>query len=148
MEHPATPEPTLVRRVFALWSIRIPASFEQTFVHEDDYWHAWDRSRSVSLTSIRVTDGDRLVSPRELLRAFPPLHGRLVETPTGLQGWAVEAPAVPPARASRHISGALATEGQVLIATITSDDLGWATSTWLSIRLEAAFSRARRWRRD
>jgi len=148
MEHLAAPEPTVDRQVFAFWSIRIPASFEETFVHGDDCWHAWDPYRSVSLTSILVTDGDRLVSSRELLRTFPRLPGDPVETPPGLQGWAVVAPAGPAARASRVISGALATEGRLLIATLTGDDLGWATSTWLSIRLKAASSRARGRRRD
>jgi len=143
MEHLAAPEPTVDRQVFAVWSIRIPASFEETFVHGGDYWHAWDPYRSVSLTSILVTDGDRLVSSRELLRTFPPLPGDPVETPPGLQGWAVVAPAEPAARTSRVISGALATEGRLLIATLTGDDLGWATSTWLSIRFGAATGRRR-----
>jgi hypothetical protein len=135
MEAIASPlEPTVIRQVFALWSIRIPASFEETFVHGDDYWHAWDADRSVSLTSIVVTDRGRPVGARELLRTIPPLVGELVGTPPGLVGWAVAAPAVQPARAPRAISGVIATDGRLLLATITGDDLGWTTSTWLSIR--------------
>lgn len=144
MEAIAAPlEPTIVRRVFALWSIRIPASFEETFVHGDDYWHAWDLNRSVSLTSIVVTDRGRPVRARKLLRTFPPLTGDRVATPPGLQGWAVVAPVVQPARASRAISGVIATDGRLLLATITGDDLGWTTSTWLSIRHGDALRRAR-----
>jgi hypothetical protein len=143
MEAIASPlEPTVIRQVFALWSIRIPASFEETFVHGDDYWHAWDADRSVSLTSIVVTDRGRPVGPGELLRTFPPLTGDPVATPPGLVGWAVAAPAVQPARASRAISGVIATDGRLLLVTITGDDPNWTTATWLSIRYGAASGRS------
>ena len=135
MESVAAPvEPTVTRRVFPLWSIRIPVSFQEAFVHGDDYWHAWDADRSVSLTSMLVTDRGRPVRARTLLRAFPPLTGDPLATPAGLVGWAVAAPAVQPARASHAISGVIATDGRLLLATITGDDQGWTTSTWLSIR--------------
>lgn len=137
------PEPTAVRQVFALWSIRIPASFEETFVHGDDYWHAWDANRSVSLTSIVVTDRGRLVGAGELLRTIPPLAGEPVPTPPGLVGWAVAAPAAQPARASRAISGVIARDGRLLLATITGDDPRWTTATWLSIRHGQEVGRAR-----
>jgi hypothetical protein len=131
-------EPSVVRQVFAVWSIRIPASFEETFVHGDDYWHAWDPHRSVSLTSLVVSDRGRPVGAQELLRTFMPSPGDPVATPQGLAGWAVAAPAAQPARASRAISGVLATHGRVLLATITGEDPGWTISTWLSIRHGAA----------
>jgi len=144
MEATASPaEPTAVRRVFEFWSIRIPASFEETFVGEGDYWHAWDAGRSVSLTSIVVTDHGRLVGAGELLRAIPPSAGELVATPPGLVGWAVVAPVAQPARATRAISGVIATDGRLLLATITGEDVGWATVTWLSIRHGQEVWRAR-----
>jgi hypothetical protein len=135
-------EPTVIRQVFALWSIRIPASFDETFVHGHDYWHAWDADRSVSLTSIVVTDRGRPVGAGELLRTIPPLAGERVATPPGLVGWAVAAPAAQPARAPCAISGVIATDGQLLLATITGDDTHWATATWLSIRYGAATGRS------
>ncbi len=137
------PEPTVIRQVFALWSIRIPASFEETFVHGDDYWHAWDPNRSVSLTSMVVTDRGHPVRSRTLLRTFPPLPGYPVATPPGLVGWAVAAPAVQPARATRAISGVIATDGRLLLATIIGDDPRWTLATWLSIRHGEAVGRAR-----
>ena len=99
--------------------------------------------RSVSLTSMVVTDHGRPVGARTLLRAFPPLTGDPVAIPPGLVGWAVAAPAVQPARASRAISGVIATDGRLLLATITGDDLGWTTSTWLSIHQGAGHGSAR-----
>lgn len=136
-------ELTVVRRVFPHWSILIPASFEETFVHGDDYWHAWDPNRSVSLTSMVVTDRGRPVGTRSLLRTFPPLTGDPVAMPPGLKGWAVAVPAVQPALASRAISGVIATDGRLLLATITGNDPGWTTATWLSIRHGEALGRAR-----
>ena len=126
-----------------LWSIRIPASFGETFVREDDYWHAWDPNRSVSLTSIVVTDRGRLVEAAELLQTSPPLAGEPVPTPPGLVGWARAAPAAHRARASRAISGVIATDGRLLLATITGDDARWTTATWLSIRHGEARGSAR-----
>ena len=135
MEAIASPlERTVIRQVFALWFMRIPASFEEAFVHGDNYWHAWDADRSVSLTSIVVTDRGRPVGARELLRTIPPLAGEPVDTPPGVVRWAVAAPAVQPARAPRAISGVIATDGRLLLATITGDDPRWTSATWLSIR--------------
>ncbi|OGO53799.1 MAG: hypothetical protein A2V84_09970 [Chloroflexi bacterium RBG_16_70_13] len=131
----ATVEPTIVRRVFPAWSIEIPAGFEETFVADDSYWHAWDEARSVSATSLVITEAGRPVSAPALLRQFPPVAGRPVAAlPNGLVAWAVTAAATRPARASRLLSGLLATDGRLLIATVTSDDLAWAERTWLSIR--------------
>lgn len=54
--------------------------------------------------------------------------------PTGFDGWALDVEAEQPARASRAISGLIAVDGGVLIATVTADDCDWATGVWWSIR--------------
>jgi hypothetical protein len=131
----APAEPTVIRQVFSHWSITIPAAFEETFVHEDGYWHAWDDRRSVSLTSVAITDhGNRPVPSHRILERFPAEPGSSVAMPTGLMGWAVAVAQVLPARASRAISGFIAVDGGVLIATVTADDLAWAMVAWQSIR--------------
>lgn len=131
----APAEPTVTRQLFAHWSITIPVAFEETFVHGDGYWHAWDDCRSVSLTSLVIADRKkRPVPSRQILEQFPAGPGRRVAMPTGLDGWAVIAAAEQPARASRAISGFMAVDGRVLIATVTADDLAWATGVWHSIR--------------
>ena len=45
-----------IRQVFGSWSVEVPASFEETFIEKDGYWHAWDETRSVSLTSLIIDD--------------------------------------------------------------------------------------------
>lgn len=128
-------EPTVIRQVFRHWSITIPAAFEETFVHEDGYWHAWDDHRSVSLTSLAITDHrQRPVPSRQILERFPADPGSRVAMPTGLDGWAVRLALKQPARASQAISGFVAHDGGVLIATVTAEDLDWATSVWWSVR--------------
>ncbi|MGH2513632.1 MAG: hypothetical protein ACRDGQ_13200 [Candidatus Limnocylindrales bacterium] len=132
-------EPLVVRQVFAQWTIAVPPAFDETFVAKDGYWHAWDAHRSVSLTSLVITDRKgRRISAREILRqivkVMPKEHGEPVVLPAGLEGWAVTIAAEPSARASRAISGIVAVEGTALVATITADDLSWATDVWLSIR--------------
>jgi hypothetical protein len=130
------------RRVFQAWSITLPESFSETFVAEESYWHAWDEHRSVSLTSVVVTDKRRPVSAaalvRDLIREMPGDGTAIEDVPAGLQGQAWVAPAIPPARASTALTGLLAVEGRILLATITSDDLDWARETWLSIRSHPA----------
>lgn len=123
------------RRVFANWSIAIPASFAETFVAEDGYWHAWSTHESVSMSSFEVTDERGPVPARQILGQLPPLEGApLDRLPPGLLGRAAEADAVPPARASRLLWGMLAADGRALLVTITSDDVEWARRTWQSIR--------------
>jgi hypothetical protein len=125
----------IVRQVFPSWSIAIPPSFSEAFVEDGDYWHAWDVHRSVSLTSLVVSDRDGPVTAHSIIEHFPAAEGRPMKgLPRGLLGWAVEIDADPSARASRALSGVLATDGRVLLATITSDDRVWARRTWLSIR--------------
>jgi hypothetical protein len=130
------------RRVFEAWSIRIPETFSETFVAEDSYWHAWDEDRSVSLTSVVVTDKRRPVSAaaltRDLIQEMDADGTAIEDVPAGLRGRAWVAAAIPPARASMALTGLLAVDGRILLATITSDDLDWARETWLSIRSHPA----------
>jgi hypothetical protein len=129
---------TIIRRVFSSWTIEIPASFAETFVDEGGYWHAYDAHRSISLTSMAVNDEHGPVSAERIMRQLRPVKRKggapVDELPPSCVGWAITADALQPARASRMLSGMLALDGRVLIATITSDDLDWARSTWLSIR--------------
>jgi hypothetical protein len=110
---------------------------EETWLPEEGYWHAFDARRSVSLSSIEITDGSRPVSAAEMIeQGLPRPDGTPVEQmPAGLTGQAAIIATVPPALASRALSGVLVTEGRVLIATITTDDLDLARRIWLSIRL-------------
>ena len=126
---------TSTQRVFAAWSIAVPASFAQVFLDEDGYWHAWDAHHSVSLSSMALTDEGQPVTAEMIARELPRPDGSPVDRlPPGLLGWAVEAEAQQPATASRTLSGMLVANGRVLVVTITSDDLEWARRTWLSIR--------------
>lgn len=129
---------TTRRRAFPSWSIEIPDSFDETFVHEGaGYWHAWDLRRSVSLTSIVLTERGRLVPAADIVRQTSRAIGPLTEVhelPAGLLGWAGHGPADPGSRAARLVSGGVAVDGCLLLATITADDLNWARSIWLSIR--------------
>jgi hypothetical protein len=132
----------IVRQVFPHWSVAIPPSFSEAFVEDGAYWHAWDDDRSVSLTSVVVGDPDGPVSADSLIRQLSVPDGRsLGELPRGLLGWAVEVDTDPSARASRALCGVLATDGRLLLATITSDDRPWARRTWLSIRPATRFRR-------
>jgi hypothetical protein len=130
-----TYEAQVIRQVFESWSIAIPMTFSEDFLSEDGYWHAWDRRRSVSLTSIVLMERDRPVTAREVLECIPRQDGEPVaELPPGLEGWASFLEVEQPARAGRALSGMLATDGRVLLATITADDLDWARAIWMSIR--------------
>jgi hypothetical protein len=124
------------RRAFPAWSITIPTAFDETFVEEDAYWHAYDDERSVSLTSMVLVDQDGSdVTAEEIIARLLPVEGAAVEElPAGLDGWAVTRDAPADARASRMLQGLLAVDGRALIVTITSVDLAWAQRTWLTIR--------------
>jgi hypothetical protein len=125
----------VLRHVFASWWISIPPEFDEDFVHEDGYWHAWDEHRSASLTSFVVVDREAgsPVPAAQLLAAMPVPDGEAVDLPPGRLGWAVVIPVPDSPRASRAISGMIAVDGRVLLATITSDDIAWATDVWRSI---------------
>jgi hypothetical protein len=123
------------RRVFAHWSIAVPTSFAEAHFAHDGYWHGWAEDRAVSLTSLAVDDRGRPVPIDRLLATMPALPGTPVdEMPPDLQGRAGYGPVEQPALASSALSGLIAAEGRILIATITSDDFAWARATWLSIR--------------
>ncbi|HEY3524257.1 MAG TPA: hypothetical protein VGK63_11190 [Candidatus Limnocylindrales bacterium] len=132
------PIPIDVRsRIFPAWSIDVPPTFNEALI-PDAGWHGYDECRSISLTSVVLTDEGAPVPANRILdelAAGLPLEGEQVdELPAGLPGSAVIADAIPPARASKILSGLLAADGRVLVVTITSDDLAWARRTWLSIR--------------
>lgn len=133
-------EPTVVRRVFPSWSIELPESFAETFVEDDSYWHAYTTDRSVSMTSLQITDGRRPVRASEIMREMrKALAGTPVEGgPDGLLCHAVFADAPRSSRASRLLSGLIASDGRALLVTITSDDQEWAYRTWRSIKRHAA----------
>jgi hypothetical protein len=135
----APTEPTVERRVFEAWSIQLPAAFTETFVDADGYWHAYDEHRSVSLTSFVISEERDPVRANRILRQAPPLDGSPIDqVPSGLLGRAATCAAPQPARASQILSGLLATDGRLLLVTVTSDDLEWARRVWLSIRSHAA----------
>ena len=125
----------IARQVFETWWIRIPPDFEETFVEPEKYWHAYDDRRSVSLTSQVITEKGRPVPADALARqVLPIISGEPIdELPDGLLGRAAIVTTTPPAIASLALSGMLVTEGRVLLATITSDDVAWARQTWMSI---------------
>lgn len=126
-----------IRRVFPSWSVELPPTFEETFVEEDGYWHGWDQARSVSLTSMTITDErGRPVNADAIQEQMRPLlSGDPVdEIPPGLIAWATTDAAPASARASRMLQGMIATHGRVLLVTVTGDDLAWARDVWLSIR--------------
>lgn len=137
MHQAAWADSETLRRVFPAWSIVVPDTFAETFVDES-YWHAWDEHRSISMTSLLITDGTRPVTAAEFLEQLPEMPvmaGTPVdELPPGLLGVAVTCPSTPPARASLLLSAILATEGRALLVTITSDDLAWARRIFKSIR--------------
>lgn len=134
---------SITRQVFAAWSVEVPESFAETFVEEDFYWHAWDDHRSVSLTSVQVTDDRGPVSARMIAEMIDRELPRIGESPVddlppGIVGRAVTTAAPQPARASQLLMGMLAATGRALLVTITADDLDWARRTWLSIRAHPA----------
>lgn len=129
-------ERTIVRHVFPHWSITVPATLQETFVEQESYWRAWDLRRSVSLTSMVLTDRrGRPIPAHKILKQFPAERGRRVGAPPGLTGWATVITQPQPARAPQAISGMVARDGGLLIGTVTADDLAWAERVWGSIRL-------------
>jgi hypothetical protein len=143
-------ELTESRQVFEAWSVEVPAHFAEAFVFDGAYWHAWDDDRSISLTSMLLTDPDGPVAAELIAAQLPELDGTPIrELPPGLQGTAAWVEAIQPARAEMTLSGLLAAHGRVLLVTITSDELDWARGVWLSIRhcdptIERRSRRARR----
>ena len=113
----------------------MPAGFDETFVEDDAYWHAFDEQSSISLTSMLIESEDGPVRAESMMAVFPVGEGEPVNhLPPAVLGWAVTCDAIQPARAARCLSGVLAVDGRILIVTITSDDEDWSLRTWLSIR--------------
>ncbi len=130
-------EPLVPKRIFPSWSIAIPDSLIETFDAEGGYWHAYSHDRSISMSSIELTEDGRPVAAHRILRQLRPTEGAPFDVlPEGLLGWAVTREAVPPAPADRMIQGMLAVDGRVAIVTITCDDTTWASAVWTSIRSE------------
>jgi hypothetical protein len=124
-----------IRRVFAQWSIAVPTCLAETFVARSGYWHGWAEDRAISLTSLAVDERGRPVPIDRLLATMPEVPGTPFDgMPPGLHGRAGYGPVEQPALASSALSGLIAAEGRILIATITSDDFAWARATWVSIR--------------
>jgi hypothetical protein len=139
IESEAPVERTITRRIFEAWSVEIPATFAEMFVDDGSYWHTYDEERSVSLSSILLSDATGPVSADRIVRELPSLEGSpLDELPPGLIGQVATGPAVQPAKAALMLSGMLAVDGRLLIATITSDDPHWARRVWQSIRSHPA----------
>ncbi len=130
-------EVAFVRQVFEAWWIELPDGFEETWVAEGGYWHAWDRRRSISLSSTVLTDRDtdEAAPAAEVLEQLGgTLTGEPIEDlPPGLLGRATIVDTDPEARAARALTGFIAVDGRVLVATIHSDDVEWAKRIWRSI---------------
>jgi len=133
----AEPDTTwIVRRVFAGWSVTIPSGFDEPDMGEEDYWHTYDTTHSVSLSSVAVTEGDHPVPSVALARRVFQILPRgepVAESPTMLlaKAWIIDVD--PPSRASRALTGMVVADGRVLLATITSDDPDWVRRVWRSI---------------
>ena len=141
----ARAEPTVYRRVFERWSVTIPAGMDETFLENEGYWHAWDARRSISLTSIHLSDRRGQPVPAvAILEQTPPMDGEAMPLPDDLPGWAVLVVVPDSPLASRAVSGIVVADGNFLIVTVTSDDLEWAQSIWRSIRYDAADARRRK----
>ncbi len=108
---------------------------EETFIAEDAYWHAWSDDRSISLSSIVLTDerGDP-VPALDIVERMTPIDGEAVPHPNDLPGWARSITLPKGSRADHAISGILAVDGTVLLITVTSEDADWNLSVWRSIK--------------
>jgi hypothetical protein len=143
---PAVDRELLVfRQVFETWWIAVPASFDDCWVAEGGYWHAWDEHRSVSVSSTVLVDDEGRPAPAaevmdsigELVQGEP-----IAAVPPGLRARATLIHTDPDSRASRAVTGMVVVDGRVLIATITSDDVPWAVRIWESIGYRPAPIRA------
>ena len=75
------------------------------------------------------------MSADRILERVGPLERLPVDqVPPGLPGRATICAAPQPSIASRFLSGVLATDGRLLLVSITSDDPDWTLRVWLSIR--------------
>src|SRR5262245_35033541 len=64
-------EVLVARQVFETWWIGVPWGFDERWIAEGGYWHAWDRRRSVSVSSTVITgEGGRPVTAAEMVDRF------------------------------------------------------------------------------
>jgi hypothetical protein len=130
-------EPVVVRRVFETWTLEIPESFDETFVADDGYWHGWDDSRSVSMTSVVITAKRGAPAPTgPALVAMLSLDGdRLDGHPPGVHAQAVTRIEEAEGRGLVHVlQGIIAVFGRLVLLTVTGGEPAWAVRTWLSVR--------------
>lgn len=144
MDIPTTPDAIWVHtQVFPSWSITVPRSLvviEPQSEVDDQYWHARDEHRSVSMTSLRVFDASdaapidaSLIIGRVAGQLLP--RGRSIkDQPEGLPARAVYAKRAGSGVAAHALQGIVAADGVVLITTITSDDEAWCRRVWTSIK--------------
>ncbi len=78
-------ERLVVKRPFEAWSIAVPSTFAEAFVEGGSYWHAYDAPRSVSLTSVLLTEDHGPVPTQSILAplgdAAPPDLTPLADLP-------------------------------------------------------------------
>jgi hypothetical protein len=143
----AARETLTVRRVFETWWVPVPDGFAERWIADGNYWHAWDERRSISVSSTVLTDREtgRPVMAEEIARTFATLlRGEPIDdVPPGLRGRATIITTDGDAPAARALTGCLAADGRILIATITSDDLAWARRIWCSIAYRPPAARRR-----
>ena len=129
-------EPLAYRQVFETWWIGVPFGFEETWVDEGSYWHAWDGHRSISMSSTRILqdDGQPVPAAELIAQLGEMLEGEpVVDLPPGLDARATTIVVEPPTRATRALTGYVVADGRALLTTITSDALDWAKSIWRTI---------------
>ena len=127
----------VVRQVFETWWIAVPAGFDERWIADGSYWHAWDRRRSVSLSSTTILDeagdppaaDDILASLAALTEGEP-----IADAPAGLLARAAFIRTDAGSRAPRALCGVAVVDGRVLTTTITSADRAWAIGIWRTIR--------------
>jgi len=129
----------VARQVFETWWIGVPVEFEERWIAEGSYWHAWDGERSISLSSTVLEDGSGNQVPAQeiMARVGALIKGEsIVDQPGGLMARATFIDLAPDSRASRALSGIAAADGRLLTTTITSDDPAWAIGIWRTIRYQ------------
>jgi hypothetical protein len=120
------------------WSITLPTDLWTAVCSIETGWHARDDHRSVSLSSIGLTERGRPI-PADRIAAqigtgFLPRGQTVPDQPDGLAARAVFAPVVPPTVASRALMGVVMADGWLLVTTITADDEAWCRRVWRSIK--------------
>jgi hypothetical protein len=123
------------------WSVEVPGGFAREW-ETDRTWTGWDATRTVWVHGVSFTkpDGSR-PTPVEAVavgkRSLPegtPVPGVTAE---GLRGEAVYGEAEEDGRRVWRLSGVTATEGQLVVCHVYSedpDDRDWAVHVWHSLR--------------